>query len=101
MKIPKEFKIKGKTWRIEYKWGLRDGKEFLSGLCDPNTRTIYIDRAIPKDEKPAVFLHEFFHAVFFEAHLSYNDGWVDNLVEEIMCDALQSSVLDNFALRLK
>lgn len=100
-RIPSYFFIKGKRWRVEYKWGLRSGNEIIDGLMDPNTRTIFIRRELSRDEKPAVFLHEFFHAVFFEAHLSYNDGWVDNLVEEVMCDALQSTVLDNFVLRIK
>lgn len=99
MRIPKEFTIKGKTWKVEYKWGLKSGNEMIDGLCDPNERTIFIRRELLKDEKPHIFLHEFFHAVFFEAHLSYNDGWVPDLVEEIICDALALSIKENFKLR--
>jgi hypothetical protein len=101
LKIPKEIKIKGKTWKIEYKWNLNHGGEVLDGECDPNTRTIYIRRELTKEEKPAIFLHEFLHAVFYEAHLSYNDGWVDTLIEEVMCDSIQSALLDGFTLRPK
>ena len=101
MKIPKEVTIKGKLWTIEYQWGLKSGNEIIDGLCDPNTRTILIRRELTKEEKPAIFLHEFIHAVFFEAHLSYNDGWVPDIIEEVMCDAIQSSLLDSFNLRSK
>lgn len=99
MKLPKSILIKGKEWKIEYKWGLRSGSDLVDGLCDPNIRTIFIRRELLVCEKPAVFFHELVHAVLFEAHLSYNDGWVDGLIEEVICDSVSSALLENFKIR--
>lgn len=101
MRIPKEFFIKGKLWRVEYKWNLHDDGVAVDGLCRFSDRTILIRRELLKEEKPCIFMHEFIRAVLFELHLSTNDGWVNPLIEEVMCDGIAEVLLENFKLRHK
>lgn len=101
MKIPKTIKIKGKPWSIEYKWRLHDETHGLcDGLCDPSTRTIFLDRLLPKEDKPTVFLHELIHAILHEAHL-HEAGGVDGFVEEAICSSVADCFMDLFELKLK
>lgn len=65
----------------------------LAGMTDPNTRTIYVDCTMPKEEISKTFLHEVTHAIMHEAHL-HNDGWVEPLIEEVICDAVAEGVLE-------
>jgi len=103
--IPKEFRIKGKRWRVEYKWNLfdrgDDGNIKCDGLCDPEYRVIYIDRAIPRVEKWPVFLHELIHAILFEAHISGLDGPAGSMLEEVICESIATSFDDLFRIRWK
>lgn len=101
MRIPKEITIKGKTWFIEYKWKLHDPYHgHCHGLCDPAQRIIYLDRLIPKEEKPAVFLHELGHAILHEAHL-HESGGVDGFVEEAVVSAFADAFMSLFELKWK
>lgn len=101
MKIPKEFYIKGKLWRVEYKWRLHDPEHGLcNGLCDFDARTIYIDRLIPKEDKAGVFLHEYIHAVLHEAHL-HESGGIAGIIEEVVCASISEAFTSNFNLKWK
>lgn len=101
MKIRKHFSIKGKEWSLEYKWSLKapDGDK-VRGLCDFTTRTIYLDRLMPQDEKEEVFIHELIHAALFEAHLNEGSG-LGGETEEIVCDAVSDLLTTLFTLRWK
>lgn len=100
-KIPKEFYIKGKLWRVEYKWRLEEnGIGKCDGLCEFSERVIYLDRLLPKDQKPKVFLHEYTHAVLHEAHLHENGG-LDGILEEVVCESIADALTENFNLRWK
>lgn len=98
-KIPTEFEVKGKTWKVEYKWRLEEpGIGQCNGLCDFSKRTIYIDRLLPKEDKPKVFLHELGHAILHEAHL-HEQGGIDGIVEEVAVDAYADTLISLFDLK--
>ena len=102
MRIPKEFYLKGKHWTVEYKWNLRasDGEK-MDGLCIVTERVIQLDRAMPREEKWPVFLHELVHAIIFEAHISGLDGEAGEFIEEVICDAIAGDFDDLFNFRWK
>ena len=101
MRIPKEFVIKGKTWVVEYKWGLYEGDVKLDGLCTYQGRIIQIERGLSKSDKWPVFLHEFVHAVLHESHISGLDGYAGEFLEEIICESLANVFNDCFTMRWK
>jgi Zn-dependent peptidase ImmA (M78 family) len=93
LKIKNEFYIKGKPWKVVYKWNLREeGIGPCLGLCDFKERIIYLDRLATQEEKRMAFIHELVHAILHEAHL-HEDGGVDGFVEEAIC----ASVADVFS----
>lgn len=101
MNLRKEFYVKGKEWRLEYRWSLKapDG-ERVRGLCDFDSRTIYLDRLVLKEEKWSVFLHELVHAILYEAHLHDGTGLELN-TEEIICEAMTDALENLFTMRWK
>ncbi len=101
MRIPKEFRLKGHNWSVEYKWNLHDGNEKMDGLCLMTRRVIQLDRGMSRDEKWPVFLHELVHAILFEAHVSGLDGPAGELLEEVICDAIAGDFSDLFNFRWK
>lgn len=74
MYIPKEFEINGSLWRVEYKWNLTYKKRKIDGLCEPSTRTIYIDRALSREDKWITFRHEWRHALWHEYDVGHNSS---------------------------
>lgn len=103
MKIPKQFSLKGKTWTVEYKWNLTDSDdgEKMDGLCLMGRRVIQLERAMPREEKWPVFLHELTHAILFEAHISGLDGPSGSVIEEVICEAVANGLNDLFHIRWK
>lgn len=99
MKLPKEFMLKGKRWKLIYKWGLsaRTGND---GLCVFSDRSIILDRSLTGEYKIDVFLHELTHALLFEAHINPGTG-VTPEVEEIICDAVSDAFMSIFDLKFK
>jgi len=87
MRIPKRFKIKGKTWRVVYRKRLREDGEPCRGLCVFDDRTIKLQLGMGDLEAENIFLHELVHAALFEAHLDENSG-LHAKTEEIVCDAV-------------
>jgi Zn-dependent peptidase ImmA (M78 family) len=87
VKIPKFVMVKGKKYRIRLVKDLEhetDGK--VDGLCELETRTIYIEKSLKKKERDAVLLHELFHAIVYEAHINPGVRFSDS-IEEVLCDA--------------
>lgn len=107
MRIPKTFMIRGKRWKVEYKWNLmdRDNKDDenikCDGLCDPDKRTIFLERSILRVDKWPIFLHELVHAILFEAHISGLDGPAGDFIEEVICDSIETTFDDLFKFRWK
>lgn len=96
MKLMKEFYIKDKLWRLEFKRAFTE-----DGLADQTNRVITLRHEIPKAEKPETFLHEFFHGCFFELHLSGPSGVLSPEIEEIMCAGLAHIFINTFDLKWK
>ena len=103
MNIPKQFLIKGKLWKVEYKWGLHDHEVcagFCDGLCDFDLKTIFIRREVPVEQKFGIFMHELIHATLHECHLHENGG-VDGILEEVLCEGITDVITSLFTLRFK
>lgn len=70
MKLPKKKKINGKVWRItQVEQPVGEDGEIAWGVCDYNTRTIFIKSRLAKEDKLATYLHEILHASFHEIGL--------------------------------
>jgi Zn-dependent peptidase ImmA (M78 family) len=78
MLIPKTFAINGSIWNVEYKWNLTYNKQPVDGLCDPVSKTIFIDRSLSKEDKFWTFVHEWMHAVLEENGIGHNSEDPDN-----------------------
>lgn len=100
MNIKKTYMIKGKPWKIEYKWGLKSDGEMVDGLCEYDTRTIWLRREISRYDKIIAFLHEWGHAICHEAHLG-EDGGVGGFAEEVVVAAYADAIYTTWELRHK
>lgn len=82
--IRRKFAIKGHEWKVIYVHNLscpEDGP--LRGLCDPDNRTISIERQLSPELKWRTFTHELVHAVEFELHIQLPDG-----ISEVLADGI-------------
>lgn len=99
LKIKSKFKIKGKEWQVIYKWNLHDPEHGpCHGLCDPNTRTIYLNRLDDAETKARAFIHELYHAIAFECHAT-EAGGVDGFLAEVLAEGQTDVFLDLFELK--
>lgn len=102
MKIPSKVVIKGKVWQIAYKWRLHD--EDL-GKCDGLTiweeKTIYIDRALPREDKEKVVIGEILHILIDEYQLRQTGGVNSDHAAEVICHGIGESLLEIFKLTFR
>lgn len=99
MRIPKHIMIKGEKWVTKYKWNLKNDKgDLLDGMCCLDTRTIFLDRSLPKEERPQVYLHEIIHALLYELHMHLI---VNDDTNELLSENLSQFIMKHFSLRLK
>lgn len=101
MRMPKKLKIKGSDWKVVEKTKIMLEADECDGLCDFEAKKIYIRRHATPQEKSAALIHETLHAALRESHISGNVGWVDPLVEDVLCDALAEVLLSNFTVEKK
>jgi len=100
LKIPKKFKLKGRTWTVRTEADLSaDGYE-CDGICIPEDRLILLNSDLPQKKRRGVFLHELFHAVIYEAHIHPGVRWSGGL-EEVFCDAFKDVIESLFEVRFK
>lgn len=94
MKVPSKVFIKGKLWKVRQANGLLapDG-EAVMGFCNPNDRTIYIEKSIKGNLKTQTFLHELNHAIIFELHLL-----LDGHIEEVLVEGMACVYSDLFTI---
>jgi hypothetical protein len=99
MRIPKQFTHKGKVWKVEYEEELHheDGTE-CDGLCDWDSRTIFLDTSLTGKKKLAIFLHELFHVLVWEAHISEGAAFTED-IEDILADAFSDMLTTTFGVR--
>lgn len=96
MRIPKQFKLKGKNWRIVYEVDPKaDDGTVCDGMCDFDTRTIILDSNLKGKKRKATFLHELFHVVVHEAHINPGVRFSGG-VEEVLCDAFADLLTTSF-----
>ena len=90
--IRKRFKIKGHEWRVRYKHNLTD-PDFgpCEGLCVPAERVIYIELKLSPDLKWRRFMHELWHAIEAELHIT-----LDDITSEIIADGLPDVMIALF-----
>ncbi len=97
MRIPRQFKLKGKRWNVKYVPELKaDDGDGCDGLCDFDTRTITLDASLRGRKKRETFLHELFHVVIHEAHINRGVRFSDGL-EEVLCDAFSDLMTTSFS----
>lgn len=100
MKIPKQFSIKGKLWKVRHRKTLPGTEMETQGLCVYDKRTILLLRGLSEKEIPTVLYHEMVHACLHEAHLNPNSGLTPSL-EEIICDSVADLMATMFDLKEK
>jgi hypothetical protein len=100
MRIPKQFSLKGKLWKVILAKDLEheDGTK-CSGLCDTDNRTIYLESKQSKSERFSTFLHELFHAMVHSAHIPVNTPFTE-AIEEILAVAFEDLLTQDFEINL-
>jgi hypothetical protein len=96
MKIPRQIIIKGEKWKIRRKTGLKHEKKVVWGLCDYDTRVIWLERNLSPDQLMQTWLHEFNHACIMELHVELEDD-----LNEVLSDGLAYIYATTFKMELK
>ena len=91
MKIPKKFKVFGKT--IKVKVGDLGGQ--YDGMLYPSKDLIVIDKAVPKERVTHVVIHEFIHSVISRCSL---DQVISYPSEELVVDMITKALIENFKI---
>ena len=99
MRIPKSILVHGKEWCVKYGQNLKHEGHDAYGLCEYESRTIWICRDVDKSERPLIFLHEIFHAILYE--VGVHETSINDDIEEIIVGNLSEYVMENFTLNLK
>lgn len=63
MKIPSRFKLRGKTWTVDFSADLQRTQACV-GICHPDRKLILLDESLEGDELLNTWLHELLHALF-------------------------------------
>lgn len=101
MRLPNSFQYKGHTWKVTIEKNLfhSDGTK-CAGLCDTETREIYIEAKLSRKEKLSAFYHELFHVIVHEAHVPADTPFTEG-VEDIMAEAFADLLETTFKLGLR
>jgi len=97
-----KFDIQGATWRVKVCKRIKaeDGTH-CSGLTDVDSRTIRIESGLARPDMEWVFWHEYCHALLHEASVVGNDGGLDLIVEEIICDHFANAMTRDKTIKWK
>jgi Zn-dependent peptidase ImmA (M78 family) len=98
MKLPKELNIKGAVYSIKHTDDFSDSDK-NDGLCDFETKTIYINNNLSNDLIKRTLIHECFHAVMFECGI--HCAKISEDLEEIIVENLSNFLIDSFIIRNK
>lgn len=92
MIVPDTFRLKGKRWKVVTEPDLEEDGYECDGLCDTDARIIYLNSDLTPKKRWGIFLHEYFHAVVFEAHIPTGGEWESNM-EDILAEAFRDAVV--------
>ncbi len=100
--FPLTFHIQGAKWKVKLCKSVKDeeGHE-CRGLTDVSKRLIQIEAGLPESETEWVFWHEYCHALLHEASVVGNDGGLDLIVEEIICDHFANAMTRDKTIKWK
>lgn len=83
MKIPNKIRITQKiTYEIVYQDEIKSDPDCI-GLCDPNTKHIYIKNGLSKTGRIKCLLHEICHAIFDENEIKINHSEIYKIEESL------------------
>lgn len=88
MKIPKSVNIMGDKYNVKLVNEMNIIPGAL-GVCDPETKTIYLMKTLKKDQMSVTFIHEIVHAVIVSGGLHQVIG---DAVEEILCEQISRTL---------
>lgn len=86
---PKTLIVNDSDWQIKFV-NIVDGNKETLGLCDPDTKTVYIKRGQKRGEILSVLIHEVCHIYEYEYDFEMKHSLVYDLEE-----ATVSFILDN------
>lgn len=86
---PKSLVVNGNEWQIKFVNIIDKNKETL-GLCDPETKTVYIKKGQKRGEILSTALHEIYHIYEYEYGFDIKHSLVYKIEE-----AMTSFLLDN------
>jgi len=100
MKKYKDFEIVvlGEAWQIKYVGTLIKSEQEICGLCDNESKIIWICSNQNHKEIVVTIFHELFHA-FVRRSGIYN-GMLSFDMEEIICDQFGTIIAENFDFKL-
>lgn len=99
--IRRNFKIKGKEWRVLYACNLTHPEHGpCHGDTNPEARTITLDRSLPIDVKFRTFIHELIHAIHYEIHATEAYG-VEGMLGELIAEGTTDVMMSLFDLEWK
>lgn len=87
--FPTRIVIRGETWDIHYRDGLRHGKQVILGLTWFQKNLIEISTQANRHTMRETLLHEFRHVYFGRTPVK-----ITPKMEEILCDLFASAVRD-------
>lgn len=96
MNIPKKIYIENHLWRVKKRRNLKYNNTKCYGLCDYETRTLFIDSSLNGFLLKEALVHEITHALMHELKLriSYN-------TDEKICDSVGRTIAKLFNLTMK
>lgn len=88
MRIPKKLTIRKSKWEVTLTRGHKklDTRRYR-GMCYLNTRQIFIDSGLTRNEREETFVHELLHACWPE-------GVCGNRLEEAIIESLSRTLYD-------
>lgn len=82
--LPNAVRIKAKTsYQIVYQDEIANDPDCV-GLCDPNSKLIYIKKNLKKTELKKTFIHELCHAICIEYEIKIAHESIYNLEEALL-----------------
>lgn len=97
VKFPKALKIKGEIYKIKFKKVIiSDEGKPCYGITDLKKKIIYLESGLSEKDRMLIMVHEMFHVILCETHMS-----LDEDLEESIVEALSTAVLEKFHIRFK